>query len=162
VHAFMRGIFAAILACVATLAWSQHAFNLPAATDFRSDGATARREGRPVLVFFDRADCPYCERALREYLVPMSRNPQWADKATFRQVEIDANPPLIDFDGSSTTHHDYAQWFDVRLTPTILLLDADGRPLGDPIVGLLTVDFYGAYIENAIEAARRKLQTGAK
>ena len=33
-----------------------------------------------------------------------------------------------------------------------------GNPLGQPLVGLMTVDFYGAYLEEAISAATTRLR----
>jgi hypothetical protein len=57
-----------ILACAATgpAAWAhaaerrlstgkRHAFNLPLASDLRSDGARSKRERLPVLLFFEEA-----------------------------------------------------------------------------------------------------------
>ena len=40
----------------------------------------------------------------------------------------------------------------------IVVVDANGQPIGDPIVGLLTADFYGAYIEDALRAAVKRLR----
>jgi len=125
---------------------------LPLARDFAADGAAARRDRVPLVLFFDRDDCPYCERALREYLVPMSREDRWRDGVRFRQVEIDQALPLVDFSGAPTTHRDFAAGRRVALSPTVLVVDPAGELLGAPIVGLSTVDFYGAYLENAFEA----------
>jgi len=88
--------------------------------------------------------------------VPFSRD-EWQGKALFRQVGIDRPDPVIDFAGARTTHQALAARYGMELSPTVLVVDASGRPLGEPIVGLLTVDFYGAYIDNALKAARAKL-----
>src|SRR4051812_5104255 len=71
-------LLAAILAWAfalspATLAHA--AQGLPAAQDLAADGAAARSRQVPILLFFNRFDCPYCERALRQFLVPMERDP---------------------------------------------------------------------------------------
>ena len=129
---------------------------LPRAHDLAADGAASRRERLPILLFFDRDECPYCERALREYLVPFSRE-EWRGRALFRLVGIDRRDPVVDFRGAPTTHQALAERYAVFLSPTVLVVDANGTPLGEPIVGLLTVDFYGAYIDNALKAARAKL-----
>jgi hypothetical protein len=129
---------------------------LPRALDLAADAAASRRERLPILLFFDRDECPYCEQALREYLVPISRE-EWQGKALFRQVGIDRRDPVVDFDGTRTTHQALAGRYAVFLSPTVLVVDANGTPLGEPIVGLLTVDFYGAYVDNALKAARAKL-----
>lgn len=129
---------------------------LPPANDLAADAAASRRERLPILLFFDRDECPYCEQALREYLVPFSRD-EWRGKALFRQVGIDRPDPVLDFRGARTTHQALAERYGVFLSPTVLVVDANGLPLGEPIVGLLTVDFYGAYIDNALKAARARL-----
>jgi hypothetical protein len=129
---------------------------LDAARDLSIDGQVSRRERKPILLFFDRLECPYCERALREYLVPLSRE-NWRDRALFRQIDIDRPLPLVDFDGTPTTHDRVAARYRVRLSPTVIVVSGDGTVLSGPLVGLMSVDFYGAYLERALEDARRKL-----
>ncbi|MCC7113506.1 MAG: thioredoxin fold domain-containing protein [Burkholderiales bacterium] len=131
---------------------------LPEAVDLARDATIARNTRRPILLFFDRDDCPYCERALREHLVPMSRESPWREDVLFRQVEVDRARLIIDFDGGSNTHVGLARRYKASLTPTIVVVDANGQPIGDPIVGLLTADFYGAYIEDALRAAVKRLR----
>ena len=129
---------------------------LPMASDLAADAAISRRDRRPILLFFDRVECPYCERALREYLVPLSRD-EWKDRAIFRQVEIDRALPVRDFDGRMTTHAALAASYGVSLSPTVAFADARGRLLVEPLVGLMTVDFYGAYLDRALAAATERL-----
>lgn len=107
---------------------------------------------------FDRDDCPYCERALREHLVPMSRDAPWRDDALFRQVEVDKALPVVDFDGNTTTHRVIAARYGAKLTPTIVVVDATGAPIAEPVVGLLTADFYGAYLDDALKKGLARLR----
>lgn len=134
-----------------------HAFNLPLAQDLAADAAASARERIPILIFFDRAGCPYCERALREYAVPMSNEAPWRDRAIFRQIEVDEALPLTDFDGSVTTHAMFASRYRASLTPTVQVVDARGTPIGGALIGL-TPAFYGAYLENAIDAGVRTMR----
>jgi len=131
---------------------------LPAAADLAADGAASRERRIPILLFFDREDCPYCERALREYVVPMGADVPWRDDALMRQVEADRAVPVVGFDGRATTHGALAARYGVSLTPTVLVVDGSGKPLAEPIVGLLTADFYGAYLEDALRAGLAKLR----
>lgn len=132
---------------------------LPPAVDLAADGAASRRERRPILLFFDRDDCPYCERALREYLMPMAREAAWRERAIYRQIEVDRPLPLVDFDGKPTTHRAFAAARRVALTPTVAVVDGQGAPLAAAIVGLTTIDFYGAYLEDALDQARIRLNS---
>jgi len=136
---------------------SARAAELPQAKDLAADTVASTKGRLPILLFFDREDCPYCERALREYVVPYSRV-EWKDRAIFRQVAIDRALPARDFDGTPTTHKAIAERYGAVFSPTIVVVDGRGRALADPIVGLATLDFYGAYVQDALAAGARKLR----
>jgi thioredoxin-related protein len=163
-----RAALRSILACALAVAAGATApaaaqrrprrLELPAATDLAADGAAAARARIPMLLFFDRGDCPYCERALREFLVPMAADASWRDRAIYRQVEIDRATPVVDFAGAATTHAALAARYHAALAPTVLVVDPRGEPLGSPLVGLLTVDFYASYLEAAVDAGLRRLR----
>jgi thioredoxin-related protein len=129
---------------------------LPLAQDLSADARVAAHERKPLLLYFDREECPYCERALREYLVPLSRD-EWKARALFRQIEIDRELPATDFDGRATTHRALARSYAVRLSPTVIVVDANGRPLADPIVGLMP-DFYAGLLDQALDKASAALR----
>jgi thioredoxin-related protein len=135
-----------------------HRLNLPLARDLAADAAASARDRVPIFLFFDRYDCPYCERALAQYVVPMSKELPWRDRAIYRQVEIDQPLPLVAFDGSATTHRSLATRYGASFTPTIVVVDGSGRVIGGPVVGLLTADFYAAYLESAIDTGLRKVR----
>ena len=146
---------AAILTCAllfsAAAAGPAHAAAaLPGAGDLAADGTVARDKHLPILLFFNRAGCPYCERALREYLTPMQRDPAYAARVILRQVEVDKSTRLVDFGGRTTTHREFASRYKIRLTPTIWFVDGDGKTVAEPIIGLPTIDFFGAYLEQRI------------
>ena len=44
-----------------------------------------------------------------------------------------------------------------QFTPTVSVLDAEGRALGEAIIGMRLPDFYGQYVDNAIDHARAAL-----
>ena len=137
-----------------------HLVHLPLATDLAADAAASRREGIPIFLFMDRHDCSYCEQALARYVVPMSKEPPWRDRAIYRQVEIDQPLPLVAFDGSATTHRALAARYRVSLTPTVVVVDGAGETVGGPVIGLLTADFYAAYLEQAIDGGMARLRRG--
>src|SRR4051794_22016140 len=87
-----QAMVAAILACAFLLSAgtaARAAQGLPGARDLAADSGIARARKVPIVLFFNRLDCPYCERALREYLEPMSRDPAFSARAVFRQIDID-------------------------------------------------------------------------
>lgn len=128
---------------------------LPAAADFAADARQMREKRLPMVVFFSRGGCPWCERARREYLAPLARDP--ATAALLRQVDLDRDTPLTDFAGRATSHRAFARERQVKLAPTLLFLGPDGEPLAEPIVGFRLADFYGSYIERALAESRERL-----
>lgn len=146
----------AILTCV-PLALFAAGGTLERPTSLQGDAQEMARSGRPMVVLYSQQGCHWCEQA-RAYLVPLSNAPQTRDLALFRQIDLDSDAPLTDFAGKPTTQRAFARGDRVRVTPTVVIYGADGRRLGSPIVGMRLPDFYGQYVEEAIDAARRSLK----
>ena len=75
-----------------------------------------------------------------------------------RELHIDRDTPLIDFAGRRTSSADFARRLQVRLVPTVMFHGPAGEPLAEAIVGFRLADFYGAYLERAIEESRARLK----
>lgn len=142
---------ATILACV-PMALSA-ATPLPPADDLAADAGPLRAAAQPMVILYSQAGCSWCEEA-RRYLAPLSSN----GRAVVRQVDIDSDALLTDFGGARMSHRTFARVHKVQLTPTVALYDANGKELGEAIVGMRLPDFYGQYLINAIEAARGTLK----
>ena len=101
-------------------------------------------------MLFSQADCQYCAEIREHYLRPLlaERRPAIA----VAESRIDANLPIRDWQGRSTTQRQFAASQGVRFAPTVMFFDAAGRSLAPPIVGLST-DFFGGYLEQRIAAA---------
>ncbi|TRZ67036.1 MAG: hypothetical protein D4S02_05780 [Rhodocyclaceae bacterium] len=110
------------------------------------------------MVLFSRADCPWCERARRQYLIPLANDPASTDRVLMRQIDLDSNAVLIDFNGKATTHRLFGEAQDAKLTPTLMFYGPDGRQVGEPIVGFLLADFYAAHIDRGIDQALATLR----
>lgn len=126
------------------------------ARDLSADGQTMRAKGIPVLVIFTRPDCPYCDRLMAEYLIPMQRNKSYQTRVLMRQIEVGGDDPLVDFSGRTITHAQFAARHRASLTPTIKLFDASGIELTGAIIGYTTPDLYGGYLDQAIDEAFAK------
>lgn len=150
-----------ILAC-ACLATAVHADPLPLVTDLAATAKTAREQGAPVFVAFTLKRCPYCNTARRDYWAPMNGSEQWRGKVVMVELELDGAPALLDFAGDTTTARDFARRFGIRSVPTVIVFDALGVPVAAPVIGLAAGDFYGAYLEHAIEAGLTKTLKGRK
>jgi thioredoxin-related protein len=126
--------------------------------DLRKDAAAARGINGAILVAFVGEQCRYCERVLKEFLIPMSGNNDYRAKVVMRRVETASHAPLRGFNGEETTPSDFARAYGVRMTPTIMLFDEKGQPLGKPLIGLGPVDYYGFYLDQAIDVALEKVR----
>ncbi|GLW60661.1 hypothetical protein Hthe01_10100 [Hydrogenophilus thermoluteolus] len=129
---------------------------LPPATDLATDGAWSHAARKPILLYFERRECPYCVRAQR-YLESVAQSRR--DRARFRRIEADrADLPLIDFQGNPTHHAAFARAMKGTLTPTVVVVDGDGKPLAPPLIGLPDESFYSYYLEQLIEDGEAQLR----
>ncbi|MBL8385582.1 MAG: thioredoxin fold domain-containing protein [Burkholderiales bacterium] len=148
---------AQILACtlLSFAAASTPALALEHARDLAAASQAAAREQRPIVLFFTMTGCPFCERARRDYLRPLARSEAWQSRA--RTFEVARDHALIGFDGRRTTGAELAGTYGVRVYPTVAFVDSQGRLLADPLAGYTVPDFYGAYLESRLAAARERL-----
>jgi thioredoxin-related protein len=137
---------------------------IPTVQDFTLEARTAQTRQLPILVLFMSPDCSYCDRVLQEFLLPMQRNAEYRNKVIMRQLDVGSDDNLRDFSGVTTTQAGFAGRNKVLMVPTIKLFDAQGHELTRPLVGLLTPDFYGGYLDQAIDEALAKVRAekGAK
>lgn len=156
------GLALLILACTAGAAFAQAPpARLEYARDLAALGKQAAARGVPIMLVFTRPGCPYCARAKKDHLDPLGASPEYGAKVMLREIEATSDAlPLRDFDGTLTTHRNFARNRKVRTVPTVIVVDARGKPLADPVVGLNGPDFYSLYLEQAIDAAR--VQMGAR
>ena len=130
---------------------------VPVATDLRADGRLAAQRGLVILLEVAATDCGYCVRLEADFLGPMLVSGDYRDRVLFHKINVDDGSSLIGFDGERVDADAFAHGYGVRLTPTLLFLGPDGRELAPRMVGLTTPDFYGAYLDQSIDAARQAL-----
>lgn len=152
---------------VAILAWLPAALGaaeggLATAQDLARDARDLRARKLPLLVLYSQSDCQWCERARREYLLPMQKDAAYRDRVLLRQIDLDSDAALTDFAGRRTTHREFAKGEHARVTPTVAFYGPDGARLSEPIVGMRIPDFYGAYLERAIDEGLAKLRPAAR
>lgn len=153
---------ALLLITFAVASWlpSAQAGNLPVVQDFTLDAKESTKKQAPILVLFMSKTCPYCEIVLQDFLLPMQRDREYDKKVILRQIETGSKDKLIDFNGATTSQSAFAKKHKAWGVPTIIFFDSNGRVLTS-IVGLLTVDFYLAYLDNAINESQEKIKTTA-
>jgi thioredoxin-related protein len=143
----------AIVAWAFQPAWADE--GVPYARDLQKDAALAREKDGVVLVIFARPHCSYCETVLNQFLIPMSRNADYQGKLVMRKVDAGGAMELKDFDGRKLSQQQFAEQHGVSLTPTVMVFNGRGEPLAKPLVGLSTVDYYGYFLDQAIDQGVR-------
>jgi thioredoxin-related protein len=154
-----RLLVAAILACAASASAAQSTAHLPRADDFAMLAKEARARRVPIMIAFVQESCAYCAIAKRDYLVPMHLDAKLRDRVIIREVDIDRRAKLRDFDGRAASPAEFSRRYLVRRVPTVVVVGEGGELLAAPVVGLLLEDFYGLYLEQAVEAGLIKLRT---
>lgn len=131
--------------------------NVAVAHNLQHDGRLAKRKGVPVLIVFTRPNCVYCDRVIHYYLVPMQRHPDQAGRVLIRRLDITSSKKLVDFKGKSTTQSAFAHTMKAGFAPTVMVFTPDGKLGAKPLVGLGPEDYYGGYLDQAIETARNSI-----
>jgi thioredoxin-related protein len=159
----------ALLVLAAILAWAPLAAGparaaeaLVHARNFKADGRLAAQKRIPILVVFTSPGCHFCQRVKAEYLLPMQKDPAYKNKVLIRELEVGSQNPLTLFDGSASTEGAFAADQRVFMVPTLKFFDPQGREISEPIVGLLTPDYYFGYIDAAITEGLTKIRATAR
>ena len=126
---------------------------LPFAQHLPQLAAASVKQGLPLVVLVSLTDCAYCEQIRFKHLAPLARTgvPVW-------QIHLDTDAKLVNFDGKTITERQFAKDLKARVAPTVYFFDAQGRQIAEPLAGTMLDDFYAAYLDNAIAAARQKLR----
>ncbi len=126
-------------------------------SDLREIARVARTENLVVMLEFSSEYCGYCRKLEELFLLPMQRNEDYDEKVLIRSVSLDPYETVIDFDGRQLDTDRFAARYGVSLTPTLVFLNSEGDELSEKLVGIWSEDFYGAYIDQRIVQARRRL-----
>ena len=132
---------------------------VPLIDDLAALGRVAGRRRLPIVLLVSRSDCSYCALLKEEVLNPMMKSREYDDQALLGELMLDSVEPLRGFQGEYELRDDLASRFDADLTPTLLFLAPDGTELAPRIRGINTLEFFGFYLDRAIESARTRLAT---
>lgn len=126
---------------------------LPVPASLQSAAQSAQRSGEPLLLLISLPGCPYCELVRRNYLLPMR-----AEGLHAWQIDVtDRRTAVLGFGGEATNGAALAAQWQARFTPTVLFFNAAGAELAPRLVGIAVPDLYGAYLDEALATARKRL-----
>jgi thioredoxin-related protein len=131
---------------------------VPLASDLRSAADHAEAACVPLLLEFATDYCEYCVLLEEEVLKPMLLNRDYDQRVLVRKLTLDGAGKLRDFDGHRVSAAALAERYRISLTPTLIFVDRRGHELAERMVGVTTLEFYGGYLDQALDAAREKLR----
>lgn len=123
---------------------------LPRLDSLQRQVAAAAASGKALVVLVSLEGCPWCKVVRESYLVPLL-----AEGQPVAQIEFSAALPLADLQGQASTHRDVVRALGVKVAPTVLFFGPGGREAAPRIAGVPLPDFYGAYLQERVEAANR-------
>ncbi len=151
-------LFTAIL-LAALLSPATWADSLQRGTDFSQLAKDMSANTQPLILVFDAEHCHYCARLQADHLDPMSVSEDY-QHVLLRSLEFEGDTVVTDFDGQVITAREFSRRYRVRLTPTLLFLNAEGEEIAERLLGYNTPELYGAYLDRAIERAVARMRSG--
>lgn len=136
------------------LAASSQETALPRPASLPGVAEAAARRGEALVLLVSLPGCPHCERLRRSHLLPLLQD----SGGGVVQIDVGSAATLIDFEGATRSHEAVARSLGVTFTPTVLFLGPKGQELAERLAGAGVADFYGAYLSQRLEAARRTLR----
>lgn len=131
---------------------------IPEATDLKVLGELARQKQLPIMLMVSQEDCPYCVLLKSDILNPMMISGDYVDRVIMAELRIDHGGSITDFDGKSISPRDVAARYNSTFSPTLLFLDANGRQVRKRMIGVNTIEMYGYYVDESIDAALKAIR----
>jgi hypothetical protein len=134
-------------------ATGSRAATLPSSRSLPHELSLALQRGLPLVVMASLDGCPFCRRVRDSHLAPLLAE---AGQPVV-QVDMGSAAAVTGFDGQPGTHDQLLRAWKVTVAPSVLFFGRGGREVAERLVGASIPDFYGAYLEQRLQAARKNL-----
>ena len=135
---------------------------LPVGRNLALDGYASRDRSVPILLFFSQDHCPFFDRLEEEVLRPMVISGDYEELVILRKLSIDYGEEVIGFDGKVVSNREIFHDYDGFVTPTLVVIDGSGELLAEPLLGINTVEYFGWYLDSAIDTGIDRLRKPSK
>jgi len=119
--------------------------------NFQELSRKMKANSRGLVLMFHAENCPYCALMENEILSPMVKSGEYDKKVYLRKLQIDEARDVIDFSGKTVEPSDISSRFNVNVTPTLVFLDYKGEEKAEKMIGINTVELFGAYLDDEID-----------
>jgi thioredoxin-related protein len=127
-------------------------------TNLQQDAQLARSRKVPLMIMFSQENCSFCLKLNEEIINPMLISGDYDDRVLIRELMIDSAQDIIDFNGRPVDPRTLFTRYLLYVTPSVLILDHHGDELAERQIGINTVDYYGYYLDEAIDHALAKIR----
>lgn len=131
--------------------------SLPA-PNLDTDLHEAAMKKTPILILFSAEYCEFCHRMKQEFLLPMKKSGEYDQRVLLREVDINGTRRVEFPRGFWLTESELARRMKIGLIPTLVVLDDKAHEIVPRQVGLTTVDYFGAYLDDSIDTAGRLMR----
>ena len=125
---------------------------LPPSASLSRELAQALQRHEPLVVMVSLENCPFCRISRRSHLHPM-----WKAGLHIVQVDMRSDAMTEDFAGKPVTHDHMARRWQIKVAPTLLFIGPGGKEVAERMEGTYLPDFYGPYLQERLQQARKGL-----
>jgi thioredoxin-related protein len=90
----------------------------------------------------------------------MIKSGEYDKKVIIRKLQIDEARDVVDFSGKTVEPSDISGKYNAFVTPTLVFLDHQGNERIKQMVGINTVEMFGAYLDIEIDKLTQELVAG--
>jgi thioredoxin-related protein len=121
-------------------------------TNWADTSSLARQNHTVIMVVFESEGCGYCTRLKREILEPLSHKTK-SNLPLIKEFDIYSGGKVTDFNGDLIRSRQFKERYEIFAVPTLLIVDADGKLLADPIVGYNSQEEYEILLHDSLMAS---------
>ncbi len=127
--------------------------------DFQALSQHLQKNKLGLLLMLHAEFCPYCAQMENEILAPMVKSGEYDKKIVIRKLQIDEARDVKNFKGEVVEPSDISDVYGAKLAPTLLFLDYKGEEKAKKMVGINTVELFGAYLDAEIDILVSNLES---
>lgn len=128
-------------------------------SDFQTLSQEMKEKSLGLVLMLHAEFCPYCELMENEILSPMVKSGDYDKRIVLRKLQIDEARDIKDFSGKVMEPSDLSDQYDVTVTPTLVFLNYLGNEKNEKMVGINTVELFGAYLDIEIDKLVKNINT---
>jgi len=108
-----------------------------------------------ILLYVSAPQCPYCKKLEQDILYPLLRSGEYKKRLVLTKLNWLSTKNLIDFNGELISTRQFLQSYHIKVTPTLLFLDQNGRQVHEAFIGYQANQFYWYYFDAALDKSNR-------